>query len=121
LKIPGRIIGDRPPASEDTREPHEAVRDATMHRIRVGVTGLAVVFLLTILAAAMLSLLGQDEHGTTRLANGAVVGNAAGPAEAPREPLAELGVAPGNAPAGNVAQPAPPPHPARPIAQPPRK
>lgn len=80
-----------------------------MQRVRVGVTGLAAVFLLTVLAAAMFSLLGQDDRGSTRLANGAVVTNGAMTEDAPKEPLAELGVAPGNMPPGNGAQ-QPPPH-----------
>ncbi len=81
-----------------------------MQRVRVGVTGLAAVFLLTLLAAAILSLLGQDGRIRGRAA-------AALAGEAPREPLAELGVAPGVAPkpvptarpVRRVA-PTPPPH-----------
>ena len=81
--------------------------DAIMQRVRVGVTGLAAVFLLTLLAASIFNLLGQDDRGTTRLANGQTVASnsaAAVAEETPKEPLAELGVAPGNAPkAPNVA------------------
>jgi hypothetical protein len=104
------MIGGRKgdlPEADGTPQPAGA-RDVTLHRVRVGVTGLAVVFLLTVLAASIFSLLGQDDRGTTRLANGAVVANGALPAEAPKEPLAELGVAPGNMPPGNVAMPVPP-------------
>lgn len=73
-------------------DPEEAARrDAAMQRVRVGITGLAAVFLLTLLAASLLSLFGQDRGGVGRGAPG----NAS---EAPREPLAELGVAPGVTP-----------------------
>jgi cobalamin synthase len=71
-----------------TREP----RDAIMQRVRVGLTGLAAVFLLTLLAASILGMLGQDDPRATRLANGSVAANMAA---TPKEPLAELGVAPG--------------------------
>ena len=110
--IPGKITDDRPDADGGRPLPAERRaqnRDGALHRVRVGVTGLAVVFLLTVLAAALFSLLGQDDHGTTRLANGMVVTNGALPPEAPREPLAELGVAPGNPPAGKAVPPASPP------------
>jgi hypothetical protein len=97
MKIPGRI--DR---TKDGATPIADRQDVTLHRVRVGVTGLAVVFLLTVLAAALFSLLGQDDHGTRQLANGAIVANGAAAPDAPKEPLAELGVAPGNMP-GNMA------------------
>jgi len=93
---------------DNTATSEKDVRDASLQRVRVGVTGLAAVFLLTVLAASMFSLLGQDDHGTTRLANGAVVASSTLPPDAPKEPLAELGVAPGNMPPGNGAEPAPP-------------
>lgn len=80
-------------------------RDPIMQRVRVGLTGLAAVFLLTILAASVLNMLGQDDH-STKLANGAVVNSVGNTTEdPPKEPLAELGVAPG----GNPAKPSPPP------------
>lgn len=60
-----------------------------MHRVRVGLTGLAFVFLLVMLATAFLRA--GDGRGTATRA-------AAVNAAAPAEPLAELGVAPGNAP-----------------------
>lgn len=70
-------------------------RDVVMQRVRVGVTGLAAVFLLTLLAASIFTLLGQDDHAA-RLANGAPAGAASNSTdETPKEPLAELGVAPG--------------------------
>jgi len=59
-----------------------------MHRVRVGLIGLAWVFLLVMLATTFLHVAGGDLVSTnsTALANDA----------APNEPLAELGVAPGN-------------------------
>jgi hypothetical protein len=110
--IDARAAGER-----GTRRP-----DAIMQRVRVGVTGLAAVFLLTLLAASIFNLLGQDDRGTTRLANGQTVASnsaAAVAEETPREPLAELGVAPGNAPkAPNVATKPPP---AAPVPAPPAR
>ncbi|MDB5737877.1 MAG: hypothetical protein JWO65_1545 [Sphingomonas bacterium] len=95
--------------------------DAIMQRVRVGVTGLAAVFLLTLLAASIFNMLGQDDRGTTRLANGQTVASnsaAAVAEETPREPLAELGVAPGNAPKAPVAAPRPTPAAPAPSARP---
>jgi hypothetical protein len=80
-------------------------RDAIVQRVRVGLTGLAAVFLLTLLAASIFGLLGQDEQHAQKLANGAVVANGASPDDPPKEPLAELGVAPGaNMPKATVTQ-----------------
>ncbi|MFW2828618.1 hypothetical protein [Sphingomonas sp. ID0503] len=69
-----------------------------MQRVRIGLTGLAIVFLLVVLAAAVINALGEDEDGNNA-ANAAAVSD-------PKEPLAELGIAPGNAP----------PEPAKPAA-----
>ena len=85
--------------------PFRDPRDAAMQRVRVGLTGLAAVFLLTLLAASILGMLGQDEPHATRLANGAAIANVA---EAPKEPLAELGVAPGGNQPKTVVLAAPP-------------
>lgn len=87
----------------DTHDEPREYRDVVMQRVRVGITGLAAVFLLTLLAASIFSFLGQDDH-MTKLANGAVVSNAQMPPEPPKEPLAELGVAPG---AGTTPAPKP--------------
>jgi hypothetical protein len=58
-----------------------------MHRIRVGLIGLAWVFLLVAIATVVL-------HATEEPSTGNVAAtNAAGP---PSDPLADLGVAPGN-------------------------
>lgn len=81
-------------------------RDPGMQRVRVGVTGLAAVFLLTLLAASLFALLGRDIHNPARAPEQAVANQNAGE-DPPKEPLAELGVAPGNAPktpAENAAQ-----------------
>jgi hypothetical protein len=92
-----------PPTVADRPEEGRQERDTAMQRVRVGVTGLAAVFLLTLLAAAILSLLGQDGRVRNRAA-------AALAGEAPREPLAELGVAPGATPrpAAKIALPSKP-------------
>lgn len=89
--------------------------------MRVGVTGLAAVFLLTLLAAAIFAFLGQDTHAPDRAGGPAVANQAIAAEESPKEPLAELGVAPGNAPktppAGPVAA-APQPQQPQPRSQP---
>ena len=68
-----------------------------MQRVRIGLTGLAFVFLLVLLGAAI-SRWGEDEVGVS---NNVAEMNAA--AE-PTEPLAELGVAPGESSASNASQ-----------------
>jgi len=102
----------REQAGAESREP----RDVTMQRVRVGVTGLAVVFLLTLLAASLLSFLSPGRHGA-----GAAASNTVANGEAPKEPLAELGVAPGNAPKtpAKPAEPAQRPPAIAPAAPPP--
>ena len=57
-----------------------------MHRVRVGLTGLAFVFLLVMLATAFLGA-GRDRT----IAAGSVQNSSE-----PTEPLAQLGVVPGN-------------------------
>ncbi len=82
-----------------------------MHRVRIGLTGLAFVFVLVLLAAIFTSP--SEEQPITanmieqQLRPGA---GALNQSEAePKEPLAELGVAPGNADsntgAGAASQP----------------
>lgn len=74
-----------------------------MQRVRIGLTGLAFVFVLVLLAAVFTSP--SDEEPITAnsieqtLAPGS--GAAAGQDAAPKEPLAQLGVAPGNAESNN--------------------
>lgn len=62
-----------------------------MQRVRIGLTGLACVFLLVVLAASLFGLLGGDQASVAPAGN--AIANAAG--DLPREPLAELGVTPG--------------------------
>lgn len=81
--------------ADEDNAPAREPRDAIIQRVRVGLTGLAAVFLLTLLAASIFSLLGQDEQHGARLANGMAASNMAASDEPPKEPLAELGVAPG--------------------------
>ena len=64
-----------------------------MQRVRIGLTGLGFVFVAVLLATA---LTGTPENEPPVDSNSAVPG-ADQQAEAPKEPLAELGVAPGNA------------------------
>ncbi|WP_116091472.1 hypothetical protein [Sphingomonas crusticola] len=67
-----------------------------MHRVRIGLIGLAWVFLLVMLATTFLHVAGAD-----RSAKSDAVANDS----APSEPLAELGVAPGNTPPEESAAP----------------
>ncbi|HEX8445795.1 MAG TPA: hypothetical protein VF649_04195 [Sphingomonas sp.] len=96
-----------------------------MQRVRIGLMGLAAVFLLVLLAAAFFGLAsGGDEVGRPG-EPGQAAGTLANAAAAdPKEPLAELGVAPGGAtevqniaapPTGPVTIPAP----AAPVLAPP--
>ena len=74
-----------------------------MQRVRIGLTGLALVFVLVLLGAVIRS---ASEDGTgvngmdRRLAGDAAVN--VGDTH-PTEPLAELGVAPGNADSNTIA------------------
>ena len=62
-----------------------------MQRVRIGITGLAVVFLVVFLAAAIVGFRTKERAGEP--------GSAANTTEAPpADPLAELGVAPGGTP-----------------------
>ena len=62
-----------------------------MQRVRIGITGLAVVFLVVLLAAAIVGFHSKDNatggNGSSAAGNNSEV--------APADPLAELGVAPG--------------------------
>lgn len=68
-----------------------------MQRVRIGLTGLAFVFLLVLLGAAI-SRWGADEDAET---NAVAEVNAI---TEPNEPLAELGVAPGDSSAKNASE-----------------
>ena len=63
----------------------------TAQRVRIGLTGLAFAFLLVLLGS-IISRSGSDEN---------VAANDNSVTNAPTEPLAELGVAPGSEPAEN--------------------
>ena len=69
-----------------------------MQRVRIGLTGLAFVFLLVLLGAAV-SRWGEDESDLNAVAQANIEAEAE-----PNEPLAELGVAPGESSASNAAQ-----------------
>lgn len=68
-----------------------------MQRVRIGLTGLAFVFLLVLLGA-VISRWSTDEPGTNT-----TVAESNAEAE-PNEPLAELGVAPGESSASNESE-----------------
>ncbi len=78
-----------------------------MQRVRIGLTGLAFVFLAVLLAAVFTNA-GVDEPPITpNLIEQQLGGSATNPADplikpAPNEPLAELGVAPGKADTNQV-------------------
>ena len=86
-----------------------------MQRVRIGLTGLAFVFILVLLGAIFARP--SDEEPAANVVGRLAAGNGAAPVLAaneaqPKEPLAEIGVAPGNADQ-NGGQPAPAPAPAR--------
>jgi hypothetical protein len=83
-----------------------------VQRVRIGLTGLAFVFLLVLLGAVFTSPSNEEPITPNSIETQLSGGNQAMPAGAsnqaqPKEPLAELGVAPGNADDDNSAQPAP--------------
>ncbi|WP_191992994.1 hypothetical protein [Sphingomonas parva] len=67
-----------------------------MQRVRIGLTGLAFVFVLVLLGAVFTRPTAEEPITANSLAHGAQPGSAAGNEAEPTEPLAELGVAPGN-------------------------
>ena len=75
-----------------------------MQRVRVGLTGLAFVFLLVMLGTAFLRMAG-DGGGTQ---NAVAAAEANGIETTPSEPLAQLGVVPGNVPPEQAPTPAKP-------------
>ena len=85
-----------------------------MQRVRIGLTGLAFVFLAVLLAAVFTPRAADEPEITPNLIEQQAAGAPAAPADpVPTEPLAELGVAPGNADA-NAAAPLESPPPAGP-------
>ena len=67
-----------------------------VQRVRIGLTGLAFVFVLVLIGAAITNW----SHTPTNAANQAIANTT--PAE-PNEPLAEIGAAPGESSAANGA------------------
>src|SRR5690348_15214062 len=83
-----------------------------MQRVRIGLTGLAFVFLAVLLAMVFTRAPAGETPITPNLIEQQGTGPSLPPAqpkENPTEPLAELGVAPGNADANSVAPNAAPP------------
>ena len=82
-----------------------------MQRVRIGLTGLAFVFLLVLLGAVFTSPSNEAPITPnlieTQLSGGNRIVLPGGNESEPKEPLAELGVAPGNADDDNSLQPAP--------------
>lgn len=76
-----------------------------MQRVRIGLTGLAFVFVAVLLAAALTSApSGEPELTPNSIERQGTLQNM--PSNpAPTEPLAELGVAPGKADANSVVTP----------------
>jgi len=86
-----------------------------MQRVRIGLTGLAFVFLAVLLAAVFTRNPTREAPITPNLIAQQKAGVAAPPQAspaAPTEPLAQLGVAPGNADSNRTATPPPPAAPA---------
>ncbi len=84
-----------------------------MHRVRIGLTGLAFVFLVVLLAAVFTGRPADEPPITPNSIEQQRAGQPPAPlppptAGNPTEPLAELGVAPGNA-ESNTGAPATPP------------
>ena len=73
-----------------------------MHRVRIGLTGLAFVFVAVVLAAALTSAPSAEPELTPNSIErqGSLQNIPSTPA--PTDPLAELGVAPGKADANSV-------------------
>ncbi|WP_295632072.1 hypothetical protein [Novosphingobium sp.] len=88
------------------------LRTQAVHRLQVGLLGLAAILLLIALASAIMQHARQTEDAAT-LANGGVVARSAvvRPSGGPGDPLADMGVAPemraGRAPGAGNATPAP--------------
>jgi len=88
-----------------------------VQRVRIGLTGLAFVFILVLLGAVFASPSAEESaaNAVKRQITGSPAPSAPGNEALPTEPLAKLGVAPGNADenVAAAAPPAPPPAPRR--------
>ena len=92
--------------------------ERVVQRVRIGLTGLAFVFILVLLGAVFSRSTTNESPITGNMIERQLTGNHSAPADpalaneaVPQEPLAQLGVAPGNADQ-NGAAPAPAPAPA---------
>lgn len=75
-----------------------------MQRVRIGLTGLAFVFVLVLLAAVFSSPSSEERITANMIEQQRTAGGSAdGNASIPKEPLAELGVAPGNVDSNEAA------------------
>lgn len=75
-----------------------------MQRVRIGLTGLASVFLAVLLAAVFT---GRTHEEAPIVPNNVVTGPGAATQSPPEEPLATLGLTPSNPDSNAAAQPAP--------------
>jgi hypothetical protein len=66
-----------------------------MQRVRIGLTGLSCVFLLVLLAAAFLGFARNEADRDAPMAANIAAADT-NSTDVPNDPLAELGVAPGN-------------------------
>ncbi len=80
-----------------------------MQRVRIGLTGLAFVFVLVLLAAIVSSHSNEAPITANSIEPEVVNAGAMANAAAPEEPLAELGVAPRNPDANSTAPATPAP------------
>lgn len=80
-----------------------------MQRVRIGLTGLACVFLLVLLGAIFVKFVRDGEAARQSDVALTTSGGIPAPAQAdsPREPLAELGITPGNVPQSGTNTAAP--------------
>ena len=94
-----------------------------MQRVRIGLTGLAFVFVLVLLAAVFTKASQEEPITANTIEQQRAGAQPAGPGAAneaqPKEPLAELGDAPGNADDNGSAATVPPPAPAKAAPPPP--
>ena len=79
----------------------------TMQRVRIGLTGLALVFLFVLLGEVVRSV--SDDSVPTNINGEATIPGSATNGQEPTEPLAQLGVAPGNADSDNATAVSPDP------------
>jgi hypothetical protein len=74
-----------------------------MQRVRIGLTGLAFVFVLVLLGAVFRSASDEPPITANSIEQQSINGAADADEAEPTEPLAELGVAPGNADSNTLA------------------